>query len=221
MKTVRSSQPALEGLIPYDPKYLPAKQLMSANENPNNVPEEIQIEIRKVLKNFPFNRYPDPLANELRDLIAQANGLSRDNVLVGNGGDDCSLTLRCLGGPERTFLNVPPTFSVYEANARLVGSKVVNIPRKENFDIDEEAVLARVAKGDIDFVMITSPNNPTGKLARGSFVSDLLNASDALVMVDEAYFEFSRTTMRPLLEEHENLVILRTFRRHLVLRGFV
>ena len=108
-------------------------------------------------------------------------------------------------------MNVPPTFSVYEANARLVGSKVVNIPRKENFDIDEEAVLARVAKGDIDFVMITSPNNPTGKLARGSFVSDLLNASDALVMVDEAYFEFSRTTMRPLLEGHENLVILRTF----------
>ena len=56
MKTVRSSQPALDGLIPYDPKYLPAKQLMSANENPNNVPEEVQIEIRKVLRNFPFKR---------------------------------------------------------------------------------------------------------------------------------------------------------------------
>ena len=122
MKTVRSSQSALEGLVPYDPKYLPAKQLMSANENPSNVPEEIQIEIRKALKNFPFNRYPDPLANELRDLIAQANGLSRDNVLVGNGGDELLFNFALAwGGPGRTFLNIPPTFSVYEANARLVG----------------------------------------------------------------------------------------------------
>lgn len=220
MKTVRSSQPALADLIPYDPKYLPAKQLMSANENPSNVPEEVQLEIRKALKNFPFNRYPDPLANELRDLIAQANGLTRDNVLLGNGGDELLFNFALAwGGPGRTFLNLPPTFSVYEANAKLVGTTVVNIPRKENFDIDEEVVLDRVAKGDIDFIMITSPNNPTGKLARGAFVRDLLNSTDALVMVDEAYFEFSRSTMRPLLDEHENLVILRTFSKAFSLAG--
>ena len=220
MKTVRTSQPALDGLVPYDPKYLPARQLMSANENPNNVPEEVQLEIRKALRDFPFNRYPDPLANELRDLIAEANGLTRDNVLVGNGGDELLFNFALAwGGPGRTFLNVPPTFSVYEANARLVGSNVVDIPRTETFDIDEEAVLARVAQGDIDFVMITSPNNPTGKLARGVFVEKLLSATDALVMVDEAYFEFSRTTMRPLLEKHENLVILRTFSKAFSLAG--
>lgn len=220
MKTVRSSQLALDGLIPYDPKYLPAEQLMSANENPNNVPEEVQIEIRKVLRNFPFNRYPDPLANELRDLIAEANGLSRNNVLIGNGGDELLFNFALAwGGPGRTFLNLPPTFSVYEANARLVGTKVVNIPRTETFDIDEEAVLDRVSKGDIDFIMITSPNNPTGKLAPGAFVRKLLNATDALVMVDEAYFEFSRSTMRPLLQEHENLVILRTFSKAFSLAG--
>lgn len=220
MKTVRPSQPALDGLTPYDPKYLPAKQLMSANENPNNVPEDVQIEIRKALKNFPFNRYPDPLANELRDLIAEANGLTRNNVLLGNGGDELLFNFALAwGGPGRTFLNVPPTFSVYEANARLVGTNVVNIPRKPNFDIDEEAVLNRAAQGDIDFIMITSPNNPTGKLACGSFVRELLNSTDALVMVDEAYFEFSRSTMRPLLEEHENLVILRTFSKAFSLAG--
>ena len=220
MKTVRPSQPALDGLTPYDPKYLPAKQLMSANENPNNVPEDVQIEIRKALKNFPFNRYPDPLANELRDLIAEANGLTRNNVLLGNGGDELLFNFALAwGGPGRTFLNVPPTFSVYEANARLVGTNVVNIPRKPNFDIAEEAVLNRAAQGDIDFIMITSPNNPTGKLARGSFVRELLNSTDALVMVDEAYFEFSRSTMRPLLEEHENLVILRTFSKAFSLAG--
>lgn len=220
MDRVRASQPALAGLVPYDPKYLPAEHLMSANENPNNVPEDVQIQIRKALRHCPFNRYPDPLANELRDLIAEENGLSRENVLIGNGGDELLFNLALAwGGPGRTFLNVPPTFSVYEANARLVGTRVVNVPRKANFDIDQEAVLERVAQGDIDFMVITSPNNPTGKLAPGAFIRELLGATDALVMVDEAYFEFSRATVRPLLEKNENLVILRTFSKAFSLAG--
>ena len=220
MHSVRASQPNLEGIIPYDPKYLPAKICLSANENPSNVPEDVQLEIRKALKSFSFNRYPDPLANELRDLIAEANGLSRENVLLGNGGDELLFNLAlCWGGPGRKFLNVPPTFSVYEANARLTGTEVVNIPRKENFDIDEEAVLARMAEGDIDFAVITSPNNPTGKMASETFLKKLLDSSDALVMVDEAYFEFSRFSMRPYLDQYENLIILRTFSKAFSLAG--
>lgn len=220
MHGVRTSHPNLAGIVPYDPKYLPAKQCLSANENPNNVPEEVQLEIRKALKGFPFNRYPDPLGNELRDLIAEANGLSRENVLLGNGGDELLFNLALTwGGPGRTFLNVPPTFSVYEANARLTGTKIVNIPRKENFDIDEEAVLARMAEGDIDFAVITSPNNPTGKMANETFLKKLLDSSDALIMVDEAYFEFSRFSMRPYLDQYENLVILRTFSKAFSLAG--
>lgn len=220
MHGVRPSHPNLADIVPYDPKYLPANQYLSANENPNNVPEEVQLEIRKALKGFPFNRYPDPLGNELRDLIAEANGLTRDNVLLGNGGDELLFNFALTwGGPGRTFLNVPPTFSVYEANARLTGTKVVNIPRKENFDIDEEAVLARMAQGDIDFAVITSPNNPTGKMASETFLKKLLDASDALIMVDEAYFEFSRFSMRPYLDQYENLVILRTFSKAFSLAG--
>lgn len=220
MQTVRKSQDNLDGIVPYDPKYLPATQYLSANENPANVPEEVQIEIRKALKGFPFNRYPDPLANELRDMIAEANGLSRDCVLVGNGGDELLFNLALAwGGPGRKFLNVPPTFSVYEANANLTGTTVVNVPRKENFDIDEEAVLARMAEGDIDFAVITSPNNPTGKMASETFLAKLLDASDALIMVDEAYFEFSRFSMRPYLNQHENLLILRTFSKAFSLAG--
>lgn len=220
MNTVRVSQPRLADIVPYDPKYLPAKEYLSANENPRNVPEEIQLEIRKALKNYPFNRYPDPLANELRDLIAEANGLYRENILLGNGGDELLFNIALAwGGPGRTFLNLPPTFSVYEANAKLTGTTVVNIPRDAEYNIDEEAVLSRVAQGDIDYVIVTSPNNPTGKMANELFLRKLLEATDALVMVDEAYFEFSRFSMRPYLESHKNLVILRTFSKAFSLAG--
>ena len=220
MQRVRSSQSNLANVVPYDPKYLPADHLLSANENPSNVPDKVQAEICEALKELSFNRYPDPLANELRDLIAQANGLMRENVLVGNGGDELLFnTALAWGGPGRTFLNVPPTFSVYEANARILGTTVVDVSRTDTFALDEEAILARATQGDIDFIIITSPNNPTGELVRTQFIEELLNSTDALVMVDEAYFEFARVTVLPLLEKHENLVILRTFSKAYSLAG--
>lgn len=204
--------PRLEGVVPYDPKYLPAEHLLSANESPNNVPDDIRYIIRKKVKQLNYNRYPDPLANNLRDIIAQNNGLERENILVGNGGDELLFNLAlAFGGPGRSFLNLPPTFSVYETNAMLTGTTVVNVPRLPNYAIDEIEVLARLAQGDIDYVVIASPNNPTGQLASDEFVRHVLEATDALVMVDEAYAEFSRTTCRPLLANHKNLVILRTF----------
>lgn len=218
--TVRQPNERLAGLEPYDPKYLPAQAMMSANENPKNLEEVIQVQIRKAARELQYNRYPDPLANKLRSAIAEANGLEKENILIGNGGDELLFNLALAwGGPGRKFLNVPPTFSVYANNALLTGTEVVNIPRKADFTIDEEAVLARVAEGDIDYIIITSPNNPTGQLADEVFLNKLLSSTDALVMVDEAYGEFSRTTMRPYLGMHKNLLLLRTFSKAFALAG--
>lgn len=220
MDVVRASAPQLDGLVPYDPKYLPADAFLSANENPCDVDAAIRAEITREIEKIALNRYPDPLANELRDLIAEANGLVRDQVLVGNGGDELLFNLALAwGGPGRKFLNVPPTFSVYAANARLTGTETVNVNRRADYSIDEEAVLERVAQGDIDFVVITSPNNPTGLNAPEGFLLRLLESADALVMVDEAYFEFSGQTMLPHLAEHKNLVLLRTFSKAYSLAG--
>lgn len=220
MKRVRAAAPQLEGMEPYDPKYIPARVLVSANENPSDVPAEVRREAMAAVAGVAFNRYPDPLANGLRDRIAEANGLFRGQVLVGNGGDELLFDLALAwGGPGRRMLTLPPAFSVYAANARLTNTEVVEVPRRADFSIDEEAVLARVAEGDIDYLIVTSPNNPTGDLASASFVERLLGATDALVVVDEAYFEFSRATVLPLLAEHENLVILRTFSKAYSLAG--
>lgn len=220
MNKVRASAPQLEGLVPYDPKYLPARVVLSANENPLDVPADVRALIEREIGKISFNRYPDPLANELRDMIAEANGLERDCVLVGNGGDELLFDMALAwGGPGRVFLNLPPTFSVYAANARLTGTTVVDIPRREDFSIDEEAVIERLSRGDVDFAIIASPNNPTGLKAPAGFLERVLDASDALVMVDEAYFEFSRVTVRPLLAQHRNLVILRTFSKAFSLAG--
>ncbi len=217
---IRASAPNLAGVVPYDPKYIPAEVMISANENPDDVDQEVRREIEHEIRKVHLNRYPDPLANGLRDLIAEANGLDRDNVIVGNGGDELLFNIAlAYGGPGRTMLNIPPTFSVYAYNAMLTRTNVVDIPRLPDFSIDEDAVVQRVAKGDIDYLIITSPNNPTGDLASEEFVRRVLDASDTLVMVDEAYFEFSRRTVRPLLNEYDNLVVLRTFSKAFSLAG--
>ena len=220
MNRLRPAAPQLASIEPYDPKYIPADVMISANENPLDVPFEIRREVERAIRKVPFNRYPDPLANQLRDMIADANGLERNQVLMGNGGDELLFDIAlAFGGPGRTFLNMPPTFSVYVNNAQLTNTNIVNVPRRADFTVDEDAVVERLAQGDIDYTIVTSPNNPTGDIVTGAFVKRMLEASDTLVMVDEAYFEFSRYTVRPLLEQFENLVILRTFSKAFSMAG--
>jgi histidinol-phosphate aminotransferase len=223
MQSVTKSNDRLDGLVPYDPKYLPAKYYLSANENPHDLDTEIKTRALEAISGLDFNRYPDPLANDLRDIVADSLGLARSNVLFGNGGDELLFnTALAWGGPGRTFLNFPPTFSVYAANARLTGTDVVDIPRKreQGYAIDQKATLDYLRNGGkCDFTIVTSPNNPTGQLADDDFIEDLLNATDALVMVDEAYFEFSRHSVVSMLAKHRNLVILRTFSKAYSLAG--
>lgn len=217
---VRKSNSRLDGLIPYDPKSLAVDVFLSANENPYDVPAGVKAEMFERLAKLSFNRYPDPLADGLRGLIAEKEGLEKSNVLVGNGGDEQLFNIfLAYGGPGRVFLNIPPTFSVYAANARLTGADVVEVKRFDDFTIDEDAVCERVARGDIDLVIVGSPNNPTADLADAAFVERLLDCSDALVMVDEAYIEFSGRTLRRLIGKHENLVLLRTFSKAFSLAG--
>lgn len=220
MNSYRAPRPELDSLVPYDAKDVRAEVVLASNENPANLPSEIIAKLSGRLADFPFNRYPDPTALSLRKLIAEANGLDPENVLVGNGGDELIFNLLLAwGGPGRTILDTPPTFSMYSIDAATTGTGIVQIPRLDDFSIDTQAVLDRVREGDIDIVIIANPNNPTGGLTDESFLIELLSASDAIVMVDEAYFEFSRHTMRPHMLRHPNLVLLRTFSKAFSLAG--
>lgn len=214
MKTVRPSSPRIANIEPYDPKSLPCDVFISANESPYNVPEPIRASIVERIAKLDFNRYPDPLANTLRDKIAQMYELQRDNVILGNGGDELLFNLMLTwGGPGRKLMNFPPCFGIYQLNAEITGTEVVNIPRVgDDYHIDVDAAVERLGKGDIDVVILTSPNNPTGCCAAVEDVRRILDASDALVLIDEAYIEFApEKTCRELLDGYGNALILHTF----------
>lgn len=221
MKRVRSSRPELENIAPYDAKDIRAEIRLSANENPHNLPGEILDKLAdRVRQDMEFNRYPDPMSSYLRTLIAEANGLEPSNVLVGNGGDELILdVILAWGGPGRSLVDLPPTFSMYGIDARMTGTHVIEVPRRDDYSIDAEALLGTIEERSPDIIVVSNPNNPTGTMAPETLLIDLLNATDALVLVDEAYFEFSRQTLRPHMERHPNLVILRTFSKAFSLAG--
>jgi histidinol-phosphate aminotransferase len=117
------------------------------------------------------------------------------------------------------MLSCPPTFAMYEIDAQTTGTELVSLPREEDFSVDGDALISRLSEGDIDVVCLSNPNNPTGDLIPETLLISVLEATDALVLIDEAYFEFSRHTMRPHMSRHGNLVLLRTFSKAFSLAG--
>lgn len=222
MDRIRPPRPELADLRPYTDREIPAEIVLSANENPAPLPAEVTEKLARFVKSggCAFNRYPDPMATELRELIAEANGLEPGNVLVGNGGDELIFDLLLAwGGPGRALMDMPPTFVMYGIDAKVTGTERVVVQRTADFEVDAPAVMERLAQGGIDLVFVADPNNPTGGNTPETVLIDILKSTDALVLVDEAYFEFSRETMRPHLERHPNLVILRTFSKAFCMAG--
>ncbi len=205
-------QPYLAGIEPYDPNFTPTRINLSANENTYPLPAGVREKIDAALAQTPLNRYPDPMSNELRDELAAWHGVARENICVGNGGDELLYNfLLAFGGQGRTLLNCPPCFSEYAFFASLAQTEVVDVWRDpETYLLDEEAVLAAAPQANM--VIVTSPNNPTGDVLSLEFIERLCAACPGIVMVDEAYGEFAQmgASSIALLKRCPNLVILHT-----------
>lgn len=214
-------QPHLRTLEPYDPNFTPTRVNLSANENTYDVPAPARARIDEVLAAMPTNRYPDPMSNDLRDELAAWHGVARENVIVGNGGDELLYNfLLAFGGPGRTLVNVPPTFSEYAFFASLTQTGVRDVWRDpETFLPQADELVA--AAGEASLVILTSPNNPTGDVAPLELVARVCDACPGLVMVDEAYGEFAEpgTSAEALLAEHDNLLVLHTLSKAFALAG--
>ena len=230
MRTVRPAAEHLANLEPYDPRYLPARIYLNANENPYGMPKAAKDELLQAIQNEPLHRYPDPLAKRLRNTLAAKLGVAKENIVLGNGGDELLFNL-CLayGGEGRCLLTAPPTFSVYKSDAVISRTKLVEIPRTTgtdaegllDFSIDTNAILAEVSTGNVDLVMLTSPNNPSGDCLSLEFIEEVLAATDAVVLIDHAYIEFAHPDYdaTSLLSSNANLAILRTFSKAYGLAG--
>ena len=214
-------RPALRGFEPYDPAFSPCRVNLSANENTHELPAEVRAAVDAALLATPLNRYPDPMANALRDAIAERHGVSRGMVCVGNGGDEVLFNLLfAFGGPGRTVVTCPPDFAEYANFAAMCECETHSVWRDpEDFSVDVDALVA--AARDAALVILTSPNNPTGGLLDRSVVERVLAETEALVLVDEAYVEFAPegSSVVDLVAGNPRLMVLRTLSKAFALAG--
>ncbi len=179
---------------------------LNANENPYGPLDKVSA----ALSNLPLHLYPDPNQRKLRAALSKYTGQPDDRIMAGAGGDEIiDLLMRLFVAPGQKVIDCEPTFGMYSFSARLANAEVVSVPRNSNWDVDIPAMLEAV-DDSTRIVFLASPNNPTGNLLAEQDARALLDTG-VIVCVDETYYEFSNTTLCQLLDEYENLVILRSF----------
>jgi histidinol-phosphate aminotransferase len=165
-----------------------------------------------------YHHYPDASQRGARERIAEYSGAPADRIMIGNGSDELiDMLILATIEPGDEVIVPMPTFGVYAARPPLLGGVVKTVERKPDFDLDTDAILDAVTDRT-KLIFLTHPNNPTGNLVTTQQLVKVLRTG-ALVVVDEAYYEFSNKTLLPMLGEWENMVVLRTFSKWAGLAG--
>lgn len=207
----RLLRPAIAGMRAYEAEAPEGLVKLDANENPYPPPPPLRERIARAAAGIDLNRYPDPEASALRGLVAARSGWRREGVLLGNGSDELIVLLLAACGGEAATLLVPvPTFSMYRHIALTMGWQVEEVPLGPGFALDEAALAGRAAAVAPRLSVFASPNNPTGNLFDRGVLERYLAAAPGLVVIDEAYHDFAGASAVPLLERHQNLVVLQT-----------
>ena len=223
-----SGLPLREDLVgeePYGAPQIAVPVVLNVNENPYPPSSELRRAMGQAIQEAAatMNRYPDREAVALREDLAAylGNGLTSRNIWVGNGSNEImGQLLTAFGGPDRRMLTFTPTYSMYPEYARNTCTAYVTEPRNPDFTLDADLMLSAMERHTPAVVVITTPNNPTGTCTAPEVIDEICFATDAIVVVDEAYQEFSR---RPgalsLLARHPRLVITRTMSKAFAMAG--
>lgn len=209
----------LQDAVPYEAPFYADVVKLDANENPHHFPQEVLEEIFKEINTKALCRYPDALAVRLRRCLSDYISVPPGNILVGNGSDELILNLMLAFTAGAKYAVATPTFSMYGVHGRIVSGKMVEVPRRNDFSIDVDGLIAAASTPEVKIVVICSPNNPTGNATPPDEIEKILGQVNAIVVVDEAYNEFGGVSSVPLLDSYENLVVLRTFSKAFGMAG--
>lgn len=217
----------LRGLTPYGAPQAPLPIALNVNENTHPVPDavasDILDDIAVALRDV--NRYPDREFTTLREGFAEylGHGLEPAQIWAGNGSNEVlQHILQAFGGPGRTAFSFGPTYSMYPLISKGTGARWVAGARQPDYTITPEEAAAQVRDVDPDVILLCSPNNPTGTPLGLDVVEAVYDASNGIVVVDEAYQEFApheAVSALTLLEGRPRLAVSRTMSKAFAFAG--
>ena len=183
------------------------KLLLDANENP--------------FDNQGLNRYPDPWQRDLKARLSELKNIQPKNMLLGNGSDEVlDLIVRafCEPGKDEIIIN-PPTYGMYKVIAGINNVNVKEVTLSQNFQLDIESIGEAVNESS-KIIFLCSPNNPTGNLLDSESIERLLSNFKGLVVIDEAYIDFTeQMSWITRLKEYPNLIVTQTLSKAMGMAG--
>ncbi len=204
MKTIKElTRPNIWSLAPYSSarnEYSGhvAHVFLDANENPFN---------------GPYNRYPDPLQESLKERLSEVKNVPAENIFLGNGSDEAiDLVYRCFCEPKKdNVVAICPTYGMYEVCADINDVEYRKVMLDENYQITAEKLLA-ACDANTKAIWICSPNNPTGNNIMGEEIEKVIENFDGIVVVDEAYIDFSnqKSFKHYVGNNNYNVIVLQT-----------
>jgi len=191
--------------------------LLDKNENPFRLPPSLREQIRQVVSGIDLNRYPDPEARALKQVLSEMTGISWREIVVGNGGDEIlDLLFTAFTDKGQKVLTLSPTFTQYPELCRRHKVEWVPVPlrfEENRIVFDQERFLETVSSCSPALVLLDTPNNPTGIRIPNDFLSEFSERFKGVLVIDEAYGEFARETFLECFRNRtlpERLCILKT-----------
>ena len=202
----------VKNLTPYEPISGTYEIRLDANESFLKFSEEIENEMIQALKNTAFNRYPDPMATKLVDGFSKYFGVNPECVTAGNGSDEIiSVIMNAFLQKGDKILTLEPDFSMYRFYAEIAECESVKYQKNENLDVNIDDVISLANSEKVRIVIFSNPCNPTSRIVTREDVRKLINGTDSLVVLDEAYMDFAGDeSLLGEFEKYDNLIILKT-----------
>ena len=202
----------VKNLTPYEPISGTYEIRLDANESFLTVPENIENEMVEALKNSALNRYPDPMATKLVEGFSKYFGVNPECVTAGNGSDEIiSVIMNAFLQKGDKILTLEPDFSMYRFYAEIAECESVKYQKDDNLDVNIDDVITLANSENVRIVIFSNPCNPTSRIITKDDIRKLINSTDALVVLDEAYMDFAEDeSLLGKFENYDNLIILKT-----------
>ena len=194
---------------------------LNQNENPFDLPDELKLELVEEFIRQPWNRYPEVFPVRLIESLSSYTNKPPESIIAANGSNELMYTILMAIISKGTKVLIPtPTFFLYEKIVNVLEGELISVPAKSDLSFDVDQIIETARKEKPALIILNSPNSPTGQMLSLNEVESIISGTDAIVLIDEAYIEFAdTTTMQPLMEKWDRLIILRTFSKAFSLAG--
>ncbi len=201
----------VKNLKPYDPIEGNYRIRLDANESFITLSQEMKAEIANEIKNTHFNRYPDPYANEVRAGFSAFYGVPSECVMAGNGSDEViSVLMNAFLQKGDTVITLSRDFSMYAFYTSVVECKNTVIEKNDDYSVNVDRVIEAANRENARMIVFSNPCNPTSLVLCREEVRRLITSVKSLVVLDEAYMDFSDQSLLSEFSKYDNLIILKT-----------